>query len=327
MESIDIMKILVLSVLFIAIIFLFVPVSGTTFTAIPQGGSFYYGQKNVDVTSAIPNGTVAICWWDSTGIRGTPHFQDCANVGSKTGNTWTSDGLLSTLLPGGYYALPSTDSCVNPSTGYVICVPGNVQNPSIYTLIFTVIVPPPPVSTFKANSTSGPAPLTVLFDGTSSNNPVNWYWQFGDGSVSHLQNPIHTYSISGVFSVTLQATNNYPYTQATSTTSTITVLSPLAPTTSTTSQTLIPNQTSMITTLTTFPTTSVTAQTTLPAATLTQRETATPTGYNYTPRPSVTTVKVYTSIPTNTPTQKSPIGLEIGIIAIIGAAFFVQKQK
>jgi hypothetical protein len=39
------------------------------------------------------------------------------------------------------------------------------------------------------------------------------------------------------------------------------------------------------------------------------------------------TKTIFTPIPTETPTQKSPIGIEVGIIAIIGAAFLVLKQK
>jgi hypothetical protein len=40
-----------------------------------------------------------------------------------------------------------------------------------------------------------------------------------------------------------------------------------------------------------------------------------------------TTTKIFTPIPTDTTTQKSPIGIEAGIIAIIGAALLVLKQK
>ena len=40
-----------------------------------------------------------------------------------------------------------------------------------------------------------------------------------------------------------------------------------------------------------------------------------------------TTKKTFTPLPTDTPTQKSPTGIEAGIIAIMGAAFLVLKQK
>jgi len=37
---------------------------------------------------------------------------------------------------------------------------------------------------------------------------VNWTWDFGDGSTSYLQNPTHTYSGGGNYTVTLTVTND-----------------------------------------------------------------------------------------------------------------------
>ena len=108
-------------------------------------------------------------------------------------------------------------------------------------------------------------------------------------------------------------------------TSTITVLSPLAPGT-TTSPTPSLNQTATITTSTTLPPTTVTEQTTLPSVTMAQTVTATPSGFYYTPKPTVTTMKVFTSIPTSTPTQKSPFGIEFSILAISAAILIVRSQ-
>ena len=34
---------------------------------------------------------------------------------------------------------------------------------------------------------------------------INWFWDFGDGNFSNLQNPFHTYTTLGQFSVTLLA--------------------------------------------------------------------------------------------------------------------------
>ena len=62
---------------------------------------------------------------------------------------------------------------------------------------------------FIANATSGAVPLAVKFTDTSANNPVSWNWSFGDGVFSDLQNPIHTYSGSGWYNVTLIANNTY----------------------------------------------------------------------------------------------------------------------
>jgi PKD repeat protein len=52
-------------------------------------------------------------------------------------------------------------------------------------------------------------PLAVYFTDTSTNTPTSWSWTFGDSGTSAAQNPIHTYTVPGVYTVTLTATNVY----------------------------------------------------------------------------------------------------------------------
>jgi PKD repeat protein len=63
-----------------------------------------------------------------------------------------------------------------------------------------------PVANFTANPHYGTAPLTVQFKDTSSNFPTSWSWNFGDGSVSTKQDPVHTFG-PGLYTITLTATN------------------------------------------------------------------------------------------------------------------------
>ncbi|MDB5282738.1 MAG: hypothetical protein JWO06_1813, partial [Bacteroidota bacterium] len=68
-----------------------------------------------------------------------------------------------------------------------------------------------PRTAFVADSTSTTCPpLSVSFTNLSSNidSVSSWNWQFGDGQVSTLQNPFHIYTTSGIFTVTLIATNS-----------------------------------------------------------------------------------------------------------------------
>ncbi|MCB9234744.1 MAG: PKD domain-containing protein [Bacteroidia bacterium] len=65
----------------------------------------------------------------------------------------------------------------------------------------------PPVSQFTANNTSGCGSLAVTFTDQSTNSPTSWAWNFGDGNTSTSQNPSHTYSSPGTYTVTLVATN------------------------------------------------------------------------------------------------------------------------
>jgi FOG: PKD repeat len=67
----------------------------------------------------------------------------------------------------------------------------------------------PPIVGFTATPTVGLAPLTVQFNDTSLRSPTSWTWDFGDGSTSTDQNPEHTYTAAGTYSVNLTVTNEY----------------------------------------------------------------------------------------------------------------------
>ena len=60
---------------------------------------------------------------------------------------------------------------------------------------------------FISNPTTGFAPLNVAFTDTSTGLPTSWSWDFGDGSQSEIQNPTHTYSSVGTYTVNLTASN------------------------------------------------------------------------------------------------------------------------
>jgi PGF-pre-PGF domain-containing protein len=64
-----------------------------------------------------------------------------------------------------------------------------------------------PVANFSSNVTSGAVPLSVSFTDESSNDPISWFWDFGDGANSTVQNPTHTYASAGTYAVSLNSTN------------------------------------------------------------------------------------------------------------------------
>ena len=66
-----------------------------------------------------------------------------------------------------------------------------------------------PVANFSGTPTSGTAPLTVGFTDTSTGSPTAWSWNFGDSSTSTAQNPSHTYTSAGAYTVALTAYNQY----------------------------------------------------------------------------------------------------------------------
>jgi PKD repeat protein len=76
----------------------------------------------------------------------------------------------------------------------------------VYTETFEV-EEPPIIAEFSANVTAGSVPLSVQFtDETYISEPDTWFWDFGDGTTSTVQNPQHTYSDPGSYTVSLTAT-------------------------------------------------------------------------------------------------------------------------
>ncbi len=64
-----------------------------------------------------------------------------------------------------------------------------------------------PVVDFSATPVSGNSPLEVSFTDSSKGSPTSWKWNFGDGTYSTEQNPVHTYSQAGKYSVSLTVNN------------------------------------------------------------------------------------------------------------------------
>lgn len=63
----------------------------------------------------------------------------------------------------------------------------------------------PPTADFEAATNTGTAPFPAHFSDLSSNAPTAWEWNFGDGTISHEQHPVHSYSTPGNYTVELTA--------------------------------------------------------------------------------------------------------------------------
>ncbi len=64
-----------------------------------------------------------------------------------------------------------------------------------------------PIANFTGAPLSGTVPLTVSFQGLSSNNVDAWSWDFGDGGMSTNQAPPYSYQTSGTYTVSFTVTN------------------------------------------------------------------------------------------------------------------------
>ncbi|TAL62191.1 MAG: PKD domain-containing protein, partial [Bacteroidetes bacterium] len=100
-----------------------------------------------------------------------------------------------------------TDTVKNPAHTYSVA--GNYSVQMIVwsqmgcadTVTSVVTVFPSPFPTLSADTACKGYPTS--FSGQSSGTVVGWTWNFGDGTNSTIQNPLHTYTLAAVYSVTL----------------------------------------------------------------------------------------------------------------------------
>ena len=107
-----------------------------------------------------------------------------------------------------------------PGSDLVQVMVDNITSPPVPSWTFTNITKDHNITTygrytpgqiqvlFTMNNTWGPAPMAVQFTDQSVGNPTSFYWQFGDGYTSTIQNPVHLYQTPGVYFITLRATNS-----------------------------------------------------------------------------------------------------------------------
>ena len=122
------------------------------------------------------------------------YFVDMS-TGSPSSWSWDfGDGGTSSLQnPSHTYAQPGSYSVTLTISG-----PTCVDSQTILITIGTL----PCYASFTFTTTPG-SMLAFMFTDTSVGNPSSWLWDFGDGTTSTSQNPIHTYSQSGTYIVTL----------------------------------------------------------------------------------------------------------------------------
>ena len=106
------------------------------------------------------------------------------------------------------------------STASTSVVAKTYANPGSYTATLTVsnakgkssasrtitVNPAVPVAAFSGTPLTGTAPLTVNFTNRSTGAYTSSAWQFGDGSTSVSVNPSKSYTVPGVYTVTLKVT-------------------------------------------------------------------------------------------------------------------------
>lgn len=89
----------------------------------------------------------------------------------------------------------------------------------------------PPTANFSYVPSYPKTSDTIQFNDTSTDSDgtvVSWYWKFGDGSTSTLKNPTHQYTNNGVYTATLNVTDDDGAKSAKSKSITVTNVPPVA---------------------------------------------------------------------------------------------------
>jgi len=156
-------------------------------------------------TSSIPPPIAQFTANPTSGVNPlTVHFTD---LSGPTPDRWAWD-----------FGDRSTSTEQNPVHTYadagsytVSMVASNSGGSDSETKYYYITVNPayrPPGASFTANPPTAAQPYTVQFNDTSTGPPTHWYWSFGDGGASDLQNPVHSYpATAATWYVTLNVSN------------------------------------------------------------------------------------------------------------------------
>jgi large repetitive protein len=167
--------------------------------SIGSDGTIYIGSQDTKLYALNPNGTLKWTYTTAGGICDSAAIDAAGNIyiaSSKIVYALSPNGTLKweyTTL-GNIYGSPVIGS---DGTLYIGSWDHNIY-----------AIKQPLLANFSSNSTKGMDPFKVQFNDESTEDPISWKWDFGDGSTSKDENPTHTYTNPGIYTVTLIATNN-----------------------------------------------------------------------------------------------------------------------
>jgi len=170
----------------------YITTAGTyTVTVTDSHGCTAIDSLNITVNpSPVPtitaNGATTFCQGDSVTLT----------TATFTNYNWNNGATTETITPktSGTYIVTVTTAfgCIGAATDSVNVIPLPIVT-----------------SSFHSDTTIGCSPLTIKFINTSTNG-ITYLWNFCDGSTDTALNPVHTYTDSGTYTITLISTNVSP---------------------------------------------------------------------------------------------------------------------
>ncbi|CAN5512425.1 hypothetical protein BH11BAC2_BH11BAC2_15760 [soil metagenome] len=112
-------------------------------------------------------------------------------IGSYTGTNLPGGGTITSTS--GSITLQQTSDQGVTASGFALSWQCQLSN----------VAPTPNFTASSTNSCTG----NIQFTDQSLNGATGWQWDFGDGATSIAQNPLHTYTASGTYDVTLVVSN------------------------------------------------------------------------------------------------------------------------
>lgn len=169
--------------------------TGTINAQTYTGSALTTSSNSIDTSSVLSSGSVLNFDFSGSGQI----FLDSSNryaIGMYL-NSSPSSGLL-------YF----DEVSIPPFTGNIFdnlgVNQGTTTTQDLRFLIYGTYIP---IASFTASQRDIALGESIFFTDTTTREPTSWSWDFGDGTTSTVQNPSHTYTGVGNYTVTLTATN------------------------------------------------------------------------------------------------------------------------
>ena len=176
-------------------------------------------------------------------INGPYSGEDGESIAFSSKGSYDPDGII--VEHSWDFGDGHTSNKANPSHAYsepgtytvTLTVRDNEGATGTATALCTIIAAPTPAPQSPMAEVNGPysgeEDESISFSSKGSHDPdgylVEYRWEFGDGQISTIANPSHTYSEPGTYSVTLKVTDNQGATDTSTITCIISLKANLAP--------------------------------------------------------------------------------------------------
>jgi gliding motility-associated-like protein len=161
-------------------------------------GTYWFSAT--DINGCIVSDTTTVVQWTTPQININGNFYVCAG---QEASLQANPGFSNYLWSNGV----NSANVYLPAGAYILTVVDSLGCQASADITVTESAPTAAIadSTALLNLNS---PIQLLSNSTSGLYPISaWYWDFGDGNISNLENPIHNYTETGNYTINLLVTD------------------------------------------------------------------------------------------------------------------------